>query len=79
MTELKDLLSGKELAEALGVSTSTVMAWRNKGLPCYLIGKRVWFDQHEVTEFIKRDCKLAGLVRPGRNRKSTASETIVSE
>jgi len=63
MTELKDLLSAKELAEVLGVSTDTVLGWRDKGLPFYRIGKRVWFEQHEVVEFIMTRLKDEGIKR----------------
>jgi excisionase family DNA binding protein len=50
--ELKDFLSAKELSEVLGVTTDTVLEWRHRGLAFYRIGKRVWFEQHEVAEFI---------------------------
>ena len=60
MTELKDFLSAKELAEALGVSIDTVLRWRDRGLPFYRVGKRVWFDQYEVVEFIKSELSNRG-------------------
>ena len=50
--ELRDFLSAKDLAEVLGVTTDTVLDWRRRGLPFYRIGKRVWFEQHEVAGFI---------------------------
>lgn len=52
-SELKDFLSARELAEVLGVTTDTVLNWRGKGLPSYRIGKRVWFNQYEVADFIQ--------------------------
>lgn len=65
MTELRDFLSGKELAEVLGVSIDTVLAWRDEGLPFYRIGKRVWFEQHEVADFILTRLKGEGVKRKG--------------
>ena len=65
MTELKDFLSAKELAEVLGVTIDTVFEWRDKGLPFYRIGKRVWFEQHEVAEFIKTHLRVEGMKRKG--------------
>ena len=65
MTELKDFLSAKELAEVLGVTTDTVFEWRDKGLPFYRIGKRVWFEQHEVAEFIKTHLRVEGMKPKG--------------
>ena len=55
--ELRDFLSAKDLAEVLGVTTDTVLDWRRRGLPFYRIGKRVWFEQHEVAEFIRSHLK----------------------
>ncbi|MBL7166809.1 MAG: helix-turn-helix domain-containing protein [Dehalococcoidales bacterium] len=54
---LRDFLSAKDLAEVLGVTTDTVLDWRRRGLPFYRVGKRVWFEQHEVVEFIKSHLK----------------------
>lgn len=68
MTELKDFLSAKELAEVLGVTIDTVFEWRDRGLPFYRIGKRVWFEQHEVAEFIMTHLRVE-LMKPkgGKN------------
>ena len=65
MTELKDFLSAKELAEVLGITIDTVFEWRNKGLPFYRIGKRVWFEQCEVAEFIKTHLRVEGMKPKG--------------
>lgn len=65
MTELRDFLSAKELAEVLGVSIDTVLGWRDEGLPFYRIGKRVWFEQHEVADFILTQLKGEGIKRKG--------------
>ena len=65
MSELKDFLSAKELAEVLGVTIDTVFEWREKGLPFYRIGKRVWFEQHEVAEFIKTHLRAEGMKPKG--------------
>ena len=67
MAELKDFLSAKELAEVLRVTIDTVFEWRDKGLPFYRIGKRVWFEQHEVADFIKTHLRLGG-IRPKGDR-----------
>lgn len=50
---LEDFLSQKELGEVLGVNIDTIVKWRGQGLPSYRIGKRIWFDQYEVANFIK--------------------------
>lgn len=55
--KLEDFLSAKELAEVLGVTIDTVLEWRHRGFPFYRIGKRVWFEQHEVAEFIQTHLK----------------------
>jgi len=63
MTELKDFLSAKELAEVFEISIDTVLGWRDRGLPFYRIGKRVWFEQHEVAEFIMTRLRGNGIKR----------------
>ena len=67
MTELRDFVSAKELAEVLGVTINTVLEWREKGLPFYRIGKRIWFEQHEVAEFIMTHLKGEG-IKPKRDQ-----------
>ena len=67
MTELRDFLSAKELAEVLGVTIDTVLEWRDRGLPFYRIGKRVWFEQQEVAQFIMTQLKGEG-IRPKGGR-----------
>jgi len=71
--ELKDFLSAKELAEVLEVTIDTVLEWRRSGLPFYRIGKRVWFEQHEVTEFIMTHLRGEGIKR---NDDETYSKTL---
>lgn len=71
--ELRDFLSAKELAEVLGVTTDTVLEWRRIGLPFYRIGKRVWFEQHEVAEFIMTHLKGEGIKR---NNDETCLKTV---
>ena len=68
--ELKDFLSAKELAEVLGVTTDTVLEWRHRGLPFYRIGKRVWFEQHEVAEFIMTHLRGEG-INPNSDESSS--------
>jgi excisionase family DNA binding protein len=63
--ELRDFLSAKELAEVLGMTTDSVLEWRDKGLPFYRIGKRVWFEQHEVAEFIMTHLRVEGMKPKG--------------
>jgi excisionase family DNA binding protein len=68
MTELRDFLSAKELAEVFGVAIDTVLEWRDRGLSFYRIGKRVWFEQHEVAEFIKTHLRVEGMKpKSGKN------------
>jgi hypothetical protein len=63
MTELKDFLSAGELAEVFAVNIDTILGWRDKGLPFYRIGKRVWFEQHQVAEFIMTQLRGEGIKR----------------
>jgi excisionase family DNA binding protein len=70
MNELKDFLSAKELAEVLEVTIDTVLDWREKGLPFYRIGKRVWFEQHEVAAFMMTHLK-------GETMKPTGGQTPI--
>lgn len=42
-------ISGKEVAERLGVTTMTLFRWRNAGvIPAYRKGGRVFYDMEEV-------------------------------
>lgn len=68
--ELKDFLSAKELAEVLGVTTDTVLEWRHRELPFYRIGKRVWFEQHVVAEFIMTHLRGEG-INPNSDESSS--------
>jgi len=65
MSELKDFLSAKELAEVFGVTIDTVFEWREKGLPFYRVGKKVWFEQHQVAEFIMTQLRVEGMKPKG--------------
>jgi len=49
---LGDFLDAAELGRELKVGRSTINRWRDKGLPCYRIGSRVWVRETEVAEFI---------------------------
>lgn len=49
---LADFLDAGELSNELKVGRTTINRWRDKGLPCYRIGGRVWFRETEVAEFI---------------------------
>jgi len=57
-SRLEDFLSQKELGQVLGVNIDTIVKWRKWGLPAYRIGKRIWFDQYEVADFIKTHLKV---------------------
>ena len=49
MNEQSKLLSARELAEVLGISTPTVYQQARRGqLPCYKFGDRVMFRLEEV-------------------------------
>lgn len=54
MNDLSDLLTVKELCEALKMSRSTIYRLRkNDNLPSYEIGGRVLFDLKEVKGWMK--------------------------
>lgn len=45
----RKFLSGKEVAERLGVTTMTLFRWRNAGtIPAYRAGGKVIYDMEEV-------------------------------
>jgi len=47
-------LRGKEMAQILGISYYTLMAWAEQGLlPSYKVGRCRRFDPEEVINFIK--------------------------
>ena len=60
---LDDFLSAGELGKLLKVGRSTIDRWRDRGLPCYRLGNRVWFREPEVAEFLGAKCRE---VRDGR-------------
>ncbi|MHB9090946.1 MAG: helix-turn-helix domain-containing protein [Chloroflexota bacterium] len=52
--KLRDLVSADQLAKALGVSLETVLDWRRSGgLPGYRIGKRVFFLETDLMDWIR--------------------------
>lgn len=59
-----NLLSPQECAERLGVSTSTLDAWRVKriNLPFVKIGKLVKYKASDIRAFIDAQTKKAGQV-----------------
>jgi len=59
--KLNDLVPAGELAKALGVSVDTVLEWRRKGgLPGYRVGKRVFFLEGEVMDWIQENLRIQG-------------------
>lgn len=46
------LLTGKEAAELLRVSQSSLAALRRKGLPCVKLGKRALYKRDAILKFI---------------------------
>jgi len=48
----RDFLTAEEIAKRFEVTAETVMGWRDQGLRSYRIGKRVWFYESEVAQFI---------------------------
>jgi hypothetical protein len=49
------LLNRKEIAEFLRISLVTLNDWVNRGLPSHKQRGRVYFDIHEVKEYIKNN------------------------
>lgn len=52
LPRFKDFLTSDTIAEKFECKPDTVMGWRDQGLRSYRIGKRVWFYEPEVAQFI---------------------------
>lgn len=50
---MKELLTRKELAQALKVNIKTIYNWRQNGMPFKTIGGVIRFDPDEVTKWIE--------------------------
>lgn len=37
------------------VSRSTLRRWRETDLPCYKIGRKIYYEERELTQFIRRN------------------------
>ncbi len=53
METMKNWMTQDELRKKWDVSPQTVRDWRNQGLPCYEVGKKICFIENEVITFIK--------------------------
>ena len=57
MAELKELISEKEMAKALGVGRSVLYGLRRKGLPHLRIGQTVFYRESDFVEWLLAHCK----------------------
>ncbi len=51
---LEPMLSRRQVAELFGVHPTTVDNWRDLGLPCHKIGRRVLFDKADIEAFVEK-------------------------
>ncbi|MBC9795427.1 helix-turn-helix domain-containing protein [Sinomicrobium sp. FJxs] len=60
----EDRLTQKEAAKFLGISVTTLISWKKKGLISYFqVGRPVFFSK---TEFLEAARKNPGLIKPSR-------------
>ena len=55
--KLKDLIPQEKLAEILDIDTRVLAKWREEGLTYHRIGKKVYFIESELMEFIREHVK----------------------
>lgn len=47
------MISQSELISKLNISKSTIQRWRKRGLKCYKVGRKLFYKEIEVYEFIE--------------------------
>lgn len=57
MATLEQLLSEKELAKSLGISTGGLLEYRKKGCPWVRIGKRVYYFEPDFMDWLLKSQK----------------------
>jgi len=59
--KLRDLIAAGELGKMFDVSVETVLEWRRSGnLPGYRIGRRVFFLEAELMDWIREKLRIQG-------------------
>ena len=53
METMKCWLTQEELHKRWDISFGTIRKWREQGLPCYQLGRKVCFNESEVVKFIR--------------------------
>ena len=59
METMKNWLTQEELHRRWDVSYLTIRKWRELGLPCYKVGKKVCFNESEVVQFIRENLVIS--------------------
>jgi excisionase family DNA binding protein len=62
METMKNWLTQEELHRRWDVSYLTIRKWRELGLPCYKVGKKVCFNESEVVKFIREKLLVSSSV-----------------
>ena len=55
--KLKDLVSQEDLAKELNIDTRVLVKWRGEGLTYHRIGRRVYYLESEVMDFIVKEIR----------------------
>lgn len=60
----EDRLTQKEAAQFLGISVTSIIAWKKKGhIPYYQIGRAIFYSKSELLALARKN---SGLVKPNR-------------
>lgn len=60
----EDRLNQKEAARFLGISVTSIISWKKKGLvPYFQIGRSIFFSKAELLELARKN---PGLIKPSR-------------
>jgi hypothetical protein len=78
METMKSWMTQDELRRKWDVSPQTVRDWREQGLPCYKVGKKVCFIESEVISFIKEKQAITTSKKKTQTHGNTNSEITVS-
>ncbi|WP_240643095.1 helix-turn-helix domain-containing protein [Sinomicrobium pectinilyticum] len=64
MNSEEDRLTQKEAARFLGISVTSLISWKKKGLvPYFQIGRSIFFSKVELLELARKN---PGLIKPSR-------------
>ena len=70
METMKNWMTQDELRKKWDVSPQTVRNWREQGLPCYEVGKKICFIESEVITFIREKHAIKAIQTRRKTRKN---------